>query len=83
MQAVRIFISGFVAGFKDFGQGITKVVNFVLLFFVYFIGVGITWLFAKMAGKHFLAVKKEQEKKSYWIEEKVGKRKEEEYYRSF
>ncbi len=82
MEQVRILFKGFLHGFKSFGHIITSIVNFVLLFFVYFIGVGVTWLFAKIAGKKFLDIKKGS-KESYWIKEKVGKRKIEDYYRSF
>jgi len=82
MKQTQIFWEGFLQGFRNFGYKITSIVNFVLLFFVYFIGVGITWLFAKIFGKRFLDIKR-GEKDSYWIKEKIGKRKIEDYYRSF
>ncbi len=48
-----------------------KVVNSILLTVVYFIGVGITALFAKLFGKSFLFLS--GKKDSYWDENKVGK----------
>ena len=83
MSAFGETVSGFIEGFKSFGHAITNIVNFVMLALVYFIGVGLTWLFAKIFGKQFLSVKKETRKKSYWVDEKVVKKKMQEYYRSF
>ncbi len=82
MKQTQIFLEGFLQGFRNFGHKITSIVNFILLFFAYFIGVGVTWLFAKILGKRFLDIKKER-RDSYWIKDKIGKRKIEDYYRSF
>ena len=68
-------------GQKMFGDDISSIVNFLLLTFVYFLGVGITSVIAKISGKHFLEFKKEG--KSYWSELNLSKRKREEYYRQF
>jgi len=68
-------------GQKMFGDDIASIVNFFLLTFVYFLGVGITSIVAKISGKHFLELKRD--KNSYWSELNLGKRKKEEYYRQF
>lgn len=61
---------------------VSFVVNFALLFIVYFIGIGLTSMVAKLFGKHFLDIKK-QNKKSNWIEHKVTKQPLEDYHRTF
>ena len=61
---------------------ISGIVNFILLAFVYFIGIGIVSISAKIFGKHFLEIKK-RNKKSNWDEHKVTKEPLEKYYRTF
>lgn len=75
-----IFFRGFKQGFGNFSHLITDIVNFILLSVVYFIGVGIVSLVAKLAGKHFLDLKSNS---SSWIERKLKKRPIREYYRMF
>lgn len=81
MEKIKLFFKGFAKGFKDFGNSITNIINFVLLFIVYFVGVGITSLVATIAGKHFLETKKKKD--TYWVKLDLGKKKFEEYYRQF
>jgi large-conductance mechanosensitive channel len=83
MSSFRQFLSGFRRGFSDFGELVTDVVNFVLLSFVYFIGVGLTALFAKASGKHFLSLGKDRKKATYWHEERIGTRQQDSYFRQF
>lgn len=64
------------------GKLISDIVNFVLLAFVYFIGVGIVSIAMKLFGRHFLELKM-QNKKSNWHEYKVTKQPLEKYYRTF
>ena len=45
------FVKGLKEGFHDFGNGITNIVNFILLSIVYFIGVALTSIIAKIIGK--------------------------------
>jgi hypothetical protein len=52
------------SGFHRFGTDIAGIINTVLLLAVYIIGVGITSLIAKLAGKRFLETRK---KRSYWV----------------
>ena len=70
----------FTKGFKDFGHNITLIINSVLLTVVYVLGVGITSLIARVAGKKFLDT---QKKDSYWEDWDLEKSPEEEYYRQF
>ena len=65
---------------KDFGEGISIVVNSVLLLIVYIIGIGITSIIARITGKDFLDKKKEN---SYWSDLNLGKKPKEEYFRQF
>ena len=63
------------------GKVISAIVNFILLSVVYFIGIGLTSLIAKMFGKHFLELK--PKKASNWIEHKTAKEPIEKYYTMF
>lgn len=74
------FFRSFKKGMENFSKNISTLVNFVLLSFVYVIGVGVTKIFAKIKKKHFLDMSK---KDSYWNELNLGKRPKEEYYRQF
>lgn len=80
MNKAAIFIKGFKQGFRSFSLLITDIVNFILLSIVYFIGVGIVSIIAKMLGKHFIDLKNNG---SSWVARKLKKRPMEEYYRMF
>jgi hypothetical protein len=75
------FFNSFKKGFMDFGKNITLIVNCILLTPVYFIGVGITSIIAKISGKHFIDTK--MGKKTYWKELNLKKKPLDEYYRQF
>ncbi len=75
------FFRGAKRGFSVFGHNLSLIVNSVLLTPVYFVGVGLTSVFAKLAKKHFLITGKE--KKTYWSELNLKKRPVDEYYRQF
>ena len=77
------FFKGIKEGFHDFGNGITKIINFILLFLVYFIGVALTSIIAKLFKKHFLNLNKETSKKSYWKDYNLKKEPIDNYYRQF
>lgn len=51
------FWKGFRAGFRGFGLRIADAVNLLLLFPVYFIGVGITSLIGKLFRTSFLPMR--------------------------
>jgi hypothetical protein len=79
-MTLRQFFKGFKESFKEFGESIAGIINVVLLSIVYFIGVGITSIIAKVSGKHFLDMKT---KKSYWSDLDQKEKSIEEFYRQF
>ena len=83
MKPIKKFLKGFKKGMHDFGQNIAVIINSVLLFFVYIIGVGLTSLFAKIFGKHFLQTKRSKNEETYWSDLNLKKKPIEEYYRQF
>jgi len=80
MAAKIELIRKFWKGFKRFGENIALIVNSFLLFFVYFIGIGISFIIAKLMGKKFLETEK---KESYWHTLNLSKKDQEYYYRQF
>ena len=64
------------------GKLISSIVNFMLLFSVYFVGIGIVSISMKLFGKNFLELKKKNAK-SNWHEHKVAQQPLESYYRTF
>ena len=79
---IKLFFGGLREGFQKFGHSIGNIVNFITLFFVYFIFLGLTAIIAKMFNKSFLELKIKR-KKSYWIDEKIEKKPIEEYFKQF
>jgi len=55
--------------FLKFGRFIQNIINFLLLFVVYFVGIGLTSLISKLVHKTFLFLN--GNKNSYWDENKV------------
>ena len=82
MRIIIQFFKGFGKGVKEFGTGISTTVNTVLLSIVYIIGVGLTSIFAKIFGKHFLEIKRTKTK-TYWKDLNLKKEPVERYYRQF
>lgn len=80
MGSLKIFFAGLGEGFRDFSALITDIVNFALLFFVYFIGVGIVAVLSRIAGKKFMNLKPG---KSTWVKRSLSKMPMEEYRRMF
>ena len=60
MRKLKQFFNGFKKGMKCFSDNISTVINFLLLSIVYFIGIGLTSITAKIFGKHFLDTKNER-----------------------
>lgn len=83
MNDFKLFAIGLKEGFVSFGYLITNTINFILLLFVYFVGIGLTSIFAKIFGKHFLDMKISKGKATYWIDHKITKQKIGAYYRTF
>lgn len=80
MNRAIVFLKGFKKGFRNFSHLITDIVNFILLFFVYFIGIGIVSIIGKLFGKHFMDLKFSS---SSWVENKLKTKPLEGYYRLF
>ena len=80
MSNLKLFIRGFMKGFRNFSHVITDVVNFIFLLIVYIFGIGPVSIISKAFGKHFMDLKKSG---SSWVKRDLKKRPIEEYYRSF
>ncbi len=76
------FFKGVKSGQKHYGESIGVIINSALLSAVYLIGVGLTSLFAKISGKHFLDLKTKNQN-TYWEELNLGKEDIEKYHRQF
>lgn len=70
-------------GQKKFGEDIAMVVNTLMLSVVYFFGVGLTSIAAKLFKKRFLNLKKDDNAITYWKDINLSKKNMEEYYRQF
>lgn len=81
MSGIRHFFSGFRKGMHTFGENIGLIINSILLLLVYFTGVGITSIAAKLSGKHFLDMQPKED--TYWSELNLKKKPVESYYRQF
>lgn len=77
------FWQGIKQGWHSFSKNIVIIINSVLLSIVYIISVGITHIVAKLCKKHFLELKLEKNRQSYWQDLNLKKRSLEEYYRQF
>lgn len=83
MKQIDSFFTGLKKGMNSFGGSISTIINSALLLTVYLIGVGLTSLFAKLIGKHFLETKVSKYEKTYWADLNLKKKDIEEYYRQF
>ena len=79
----KSFLKGVKSGQRKFGESIAVIVNSILLSFVYFFGVGITSILAKISRKHFLDLKPYKSRNSYWEELNLGRERIEKYYKQF
>lgn len=82
MPKARHFFSGFTEGFGNFGRGVPAAVNYIILSIVYFLGVGITVLAARLKRKHFLEIEPKG-KSSYFTESDMKRKEKDSYYRQF
>jgi len=80
---VKGFLKGFKKGMTSFGENIIVIINTILLFAVYVIGVGLTAIIAKLTNKQFMDMRISRNQKSYWSDLNLKKRDKEEYYRQF
>ncbi len=81
-MSLKQFIKGFKKGIENFGYNIALIINTALLLVVYFTGVGLTSIIAKLIGKHFLETKLSK-KNTYWSDLNLKKKNIKEYYRQF
>ena len=79
---IKLFFIGFKEGFKSFGHKISNIINFVMLLIVYFSALGLTSIFAKIFGKHFLDLTNKKET-TYWVDRRQIENKLENFYRQF
>ena len=78
------FFKNFKQGMEMFGQIISTIINSLLLFLVYIIGVGLTSIISKFIfRKHFLDLKISKDKETYWEDLNLGNKKIGDYYRQF
>jgi len=78
---MKKFLEEFALGFREFGHLVSALVNAVLLSAVYLLGIGPTFIVAKLTGKSFLDVSYRNE--SYWERLDIGKREKKHYCRQF
>jgi hypothetical protein len=83
MNCIKEFFKGFKEGIESFVGNIKIIVNTVLLSIVYIIGIGLTSIFAKILGKHFLDMKLSTKQETYWSELGLKKKPADEYYKLF
>lgn len=83
MKQFLAFFHGFKEGMHLFSSRISLLVNSVLLFFVYIIGVGFSSIVARITGKQFLTLYLDKKAATYWEHLDLKKKPIKEYYRQF
>lgn len=83
MKNIKLFLVSLRERFLRFSCFVNKITNCILLSVVYFFGVGLTSIIAKIFRKDFLKIKKSKNTKTYWISLDLKKKPIEEYYRQF
>ena len=74
---------GINKGIKYFTSSLQLFINSLLLTLVYFIGVGLSTLIAKLFRIHFLDKRISKNCESYWSDLNLSKEQTERYYRQF
>lgn len=80
---IKLFFDGVLKGQKLFGETISAIINLIIFTLVYFFGVGLTSIIAKIFGQKFLETKVDKESLTYWQDLNLTKKPLEEYYRQF
>ena len=70
-------------GIKKLNTAIGRFLNAAILTVVYFAGIGIPAIIAKLFRKHFLDLKTSNRIQTYWSDLNVGDEPRDEYYRQF
>jgi hypothetical protein len=83
MSELKQIFDEFHRGQKTFGDDIARLINVVLLSFVYFIGVGISWAITRFSEKELLDLKLNPKSKTYWEKLDITNKPIKEYYRQF
>ncbi len=83
MNELKIIGKEFHKGQKKFGDDIARVVNGALLTFVYFLGVGASWIFTRFSKKEILSLEIEPKAETYWKDLNLTTKPIKEYYRQF
>lgn len=83
MGRLKDFFIGIKHGFSNFSHTLMNIVNFILLFIVYFTAVAIVSIVSKISGKKYLDLKLDKNKKSYWLDKEITTLSLEEYYKQF
>ncbi len=78
---MKKILAAYIKGFKEFGLALNNVITLIMLSIVYFVGVGLTSIIAKALKKNFLEFKSAD--KTYWKENRITKKKFEDYLRTF
>tara|TARA_Y100000310_G_C20492458_1_gene719921 strand:+ start:291 stop:530 length:240 start_codon:yes stop_codon:yes gene_type:complete len=79
---MKSFLKGIKEGNKYFGEVVAGIINSLLLTFVYFLGIGLTAILAKIFRKNFLELKTSN-KETYWNDLNLAKKPKDHYYRQF
>jgi len=77
------FLRGFKKGINEFELAIQSLVNIILLSFVYFFGVGLSFFLSKILGKTLIKKDILFDEKSYWDDLNLKSGEKEKYYRQF
>lgn len=80
---IKYFFQGFKEGQKLFGEAVFGIFNFLMLTLVYFFGVGLTSIMAKLSKKKFLEENITPQNQTYWEDLNLNKHPLQEYYRQF
>lgn len=83
MIYIKEFLNEFKHGQKLFAETIAVLINSFLLTLVYFIGIGLTSITAKIFKKQFLDMKISRKCNTYWEDLNLTKKPMEDYYRQF
>ncbi len=79
----KYFKEGFSEGKELFSNKISIIINFLLLTIVYFTGVFLTSIFAKISKKKFLDLMPQKEASTYWEDLNLDKKEEKYYFKQF
>ena len=79
---MREFFKHFKIGFQKFSHLLADLVNIILLAIVYYVGVGLTSIIAKIFKKSFLDLK-DKKVDSYWVDCQSTSKDIDDYYRQF